>query len=191
MASNLLETLDHASSSSLVSYNPGRIIQAVNDLIPLGKEDALASIAGYYEAADRQADPRQGLFWVLRVLFDVPADPGYHPPVRLGAPRPAAPDDLRTIPRFPIMLIEDIPLLMVTSFILGGLPETVDSHLELFERKGLMRSRPLRPALDIENDDDRERIIAAFVARYQAAYKTKPHHIQLELIHSQLKRIGQ
>ena len=128
MASNLLETLDHASSSSFATYNPGRIVQAVNDLIPLGKEEALASIAGYYEAADRQADPRQGLFWVLRVLFDVPAEPGYHPPVRLGAPRPAAPEDLRTIPRFPIMLIEDIPLLMVTSYILGGLPE-VDSHL--------------------------------------------------------------
>ena len=191
MASNLLETLDHASSSSFATHNPGRIVQAVNELIPLGKEEALASIAGYYEAADRQADPRQGLFWVLRVLFDVPAEPGYHPPVRLGAPRPAAPDDLRTIPRFPIMLIEDIPLLMVTSYILGGLPETVDSHLELFESNGLMRSRLLQPTPDIKNDDGRERIIAAFAARYQAAYQTKPHDMQLELIRSQLKRMDQ
>jgi hypothetical protein len=191
MASNVLETLDLASSSSLDSYNPGHIVQAVNDLIPLGKEGALASIAGYYESADRQADPRQGLFWVLRVLFDVPAEPGYLPPVRLGAPRPAAPDDLRTIPRFPIMLIEDIPLLMVTSYILGGLPEAVDSHLELFENSGLVRTELLEPAIDIDNDNDLDRIVASFAARYEAAYETRPHDIQLQTIRSQLKRMGQ
>ena len=191
MASNVLETLDRASFSSLESYNPERIVHAVNTLLPLGKKEALASIAGYYESADRQADPRQGLFWVLRVLFEIPAEPGYHPPVRLGAPRPAAPDDLRTLPRFPIVLIEDIPLLMVTSYILGGLPETVDSHLELFERDGLMRSGLLRPATDLEDDNDLERIVATFAGRYQSAYGLNPHDHQLETIRSQLKRMGQ
>jgi hypothetical protein len=190
MASNVLETLDLASSSSLVSYNPGLIVQAVNELIPLGKETALATIAGYYENADRQADPRQGLFWVLRVLFDVPTEPGYLPPVRLGAPRPAAPKDLRAIPRFPLVLIEDIPLLMVTSYILGGLPETVDSHLELFENNDLIRAELLEPTIDIQNDNDLDRIVAGFTARYQDAYLTKPHDIQLQSIHAQLKRMG-
>ena len=191
MDSNLLKTLDLASLSSLVSYNPGPIIQAVNELIPVGTVGALATIAGYYRSADRQADPRHGLFWVLRVLFDVPAEPGYHPPVRLGAPRPPEPGDLTKFPRFPIVLIDDIPILLVASYILGGLPESVDSHLELFENNGLIRTELLEPTIDIQNDNDLDRIVASFTARYQAAYETRPHDIQLQSIRSQLKRMGQ
>ena len=54
-----------------------------------------------------------------------------------------------------------------------------------------MRTRLLRPAIDIENDNDLDRIVATFATRYQAAYETNPHELQLESIRSQLKRMGQ
>jgi len=98
---------------------------------------------------------------------------------------------LTTFPRFPIVLIDDIPLLLVVSYILGGLPESVDNHLAYFESNGLIRTELLEPAIDIQNDNDLDHIVASFTARYQAAYDTTPHDHQLQSIRSQLERMGQ
>src|SRR5690606_8565868 len=117
--------LDQAATMTVEDYNPARVIHAVNALVPLGKEAALDQISSYLKAHGQPAEV-QGLFWVLRVLFDVPADRSF-PPVRIGQPNIPPPADPGALPRFPILIVRDIPLLVVSGYDLGGLPEPVDA----------------------------------------------------------------
>jgi hypothetical protein len=114
-------------------------VAAVNELQPLGKGPALERVAA--RRADQDA---LGLFWVLRTLFDVPSDPG-HPPVRLGQPEPPEPDDPSALPRFPIVLALDLPLLAVRGYALAGLPEPVEAHIAYYREHGSVRASPLAP----------------------------------------------
>src|SRR5262249_49322939 len=61
-------------------YNPRAVIQIVNALQALGKEKALAAIDEFL----RVSPGREGVFLVLRVLFDVPSDPGHMPHMFVG-----------------------------------------------------------------------------------------------------------
>ena len=49
------------------------------------------------------------LFLLLRTLFDVPQPPGHMPEMLIGAMSPAPPKDRTRIPRFPIVIVDDIP----------------------------------------------------------------------------------
>jgi hypothetical protein len=145
MMSNM-PTLDRAARMQFEDYNPDHIIEAVNALQPLGKQKSLELIKSYLDKRDRGNDAT-GLFWVLRVLFDVPASPGF-PPVRIGQPDIPPPASAEALPRFPIALVNDVPLLLVRGYALGGFPEPVDAHLTYFQTHGTIRPAPLAPRKD-------------------------------------------
>jgi hypothetical protein len=144
---NLLRLIDEAPAVSGYHYNPRTVIRIVNRLQPLGKEKALAAIDEYLRVTGYLSDaPEGGLFLVLRVLFDVPADPGYMPRMGIGAPSPAEPGDRNLIPRFPIALVDDVPLLVVGGYFLAGAAQPVRDHVKYFRDNGRLRSRPLAPS---------------------------------------------
>src|SRR4051812_37061292 len=123
----MMSTLDKAARMPLDEYNPDLVIDAVNALQPLGKQKALDAIKAYLAKAGNAGNAAVGLFWVLRTSFDLPAGQAF-PPVRLGqpdVPPPASPDAL---PRFPIVVARDEPLLVVRGYALGGFPEPVTAH---------------------------------------------------------------
>jgi hypothetical protein len=127
-------------------YDPLLIIQIVNTLQPLGKEKALAAIEEYLRVASSFHSPaREGVFLVLRVLFDVPTDPGYMPHMYVGAPSPATPKDSKEFPRFPILIQDDVPLLLVSGYVLAGFPEQPESHVKYFRENGQLRKALLQP----------------------------------------------
>jgi hypothetical protein len=127
-------------------YNPRKLIRAVNLLQPLGKVKALAVIDEYLRVtSDWHDDGREGLFLVLRTLFDVPDDPGHMPVMGVGAPSPSEPKDQKLLPRFPIAIEGDIPLLLVEGYMLAGSPEQVESHVAYFRQNGRVRAKPLVP----------------------------------------------
>src|SRR5262249_14874680 len=71
---------------------PLAVTRAVNVLQPLGKDRALAVIDEYLRVASFwHSEAREGLFLVLRVLFEVPEDPGHMPHMFVGAPSPPSP----------------------------------------------------------------------------------------------------
>ena len=76
--------LNQVSVMGFEDYNPTYVIRAVNALQPLGKEKALEQIESYLEGCGAKKD-YYGLFWVLRVLFEVPGERGF-PPVCIGQP---------------------------------------------------------------------------------------------------------
>jgi hypothetical protein len=149
----ILRILDQVPSySSGATCNPRLVIQAVNTLQPLGKGKALAAIQEYLRitpdilAYGLDAHGRGGMFLVLRSLFDVPPDPGYMPPMQVGAPSPDAPKDRRRMPRFPVVVQDDIPFQVVGGYTLGGVPEPPESALQEFRDNGRMRDKPLAPS---------------------------------------------
>ena len=130
-------------------YNPCKVIRAVNLLQPLGKEKALAAVDEFLRVApDRQDEGREGVFLVLRTLFDVPVPPGHMPPMFVGAPIPAEPDDPNLLPRFPIAVEGDIPFLVVQGYQGGGCPEQPESDVAYFRKNGRLRAKPLVPPSD-------------------------------------------
>ncbi len=134
------------------SDNPLDLIRIVNALQPLGKEKALAAIDeylrvdshyGFYEAGENL-----GVYSVLRLLFDVPDDPGYMPRMMVGGPDPTEPADPKILPRFPLAVIDDIPLNLVYGYSLGGEAQRVQEHVEYFRGNGRLRAHPLHPGDD-------------------------------------------
>lgn len=146
---SLLRLIDKAPYISGNGYDPLAVIQIVNALQPLGKDKALAAIDEYLRVASyfECRRGRDGVFLVLRVLFDVPADPGYMPPMLVGAPEPEEPKDPKRLPRFPILLQDDVPLLLVRCYQLGGMPPQPELYVKYFREHGRLRlrDRPLVP----------------------------------------------
>jgi hypothetical protein len=142
----LLRLIDKLPRADGVDYNPRDIILVVNRLQGLGKEKALAVLDEYLRVASHfHSNAREGLFLVLRVLFEVPADPGYLPGAILGSPDPMPPKDDKLIPRFPILIQDDIPLMLVCSYMIAGLAPRPEKDIRYFHHHGKLRDHPLQP----------------------------------------------
>jgi hypothetical protein len=168
-----------AADMQISEYDPARVVEAVNELQPLGKEPALERLEAELAGRDPQR-PAYGLFWVLRVLFDVPAETGF-PPVRLGQPTVSPPRDPAALPRFPIVLAGDVPLLAVRGYTLGGLAEPIEAHVRYFREHGRLRAAPLSPSPERAEDE--------FLSQWKAAYGDSYPAEGLELAREQLKRM--
>lgn len=147
--------------------NPGTIIQAVNALQPLGKESGCAVLREYlritmpYDAwwkIHEGCDLEVNLFLLVRALFDVPISgtrevpdsydvvrKGYLRSPGLGATVPAPPNDRTAYPRFPLHIVDGVPLGLVGSGYTSGQPERVINHLLSLEKDAIWRSSPLIP----------------------------------------------
>lgn len=129
--------------------DPRATIAAVNALVALGHDRALAAIGEYLRVSSPFDDPgRDGLFVVLAALFEVPEPPGYQPAPALGASQPPPPTNPRALPRFPVALVDDVPLVVVHGYSLAGEAEPPEWHLAALARSGVMRTAPLRPPAD-------------------------------------------
>ena len=146
---NILRLLNTAPGLDGDSYNPLPLIQIVNTLQPMGKEKALAAIGEYLRVSDQWSDdmgPRSGLFLVLRVLFDIPDNIDPDNAGGFGMPSPAGPKDPHRIPRFPIALVDDIPLMLVEGYTLAGVATPMDEVLRFFRDNGKLHSQKLTPS---------------------------------------------
>jgi hypothetical protein len=129
-------------------YNdPLHLVRVANYLQPLGKDKALATIGEYCRIHDVAVD-ETWLFLLLRTLFDVPQPPGHMPELLIGAMSPPPPSDRTCIPRFPIVIVDDIPFSLLWGVQLGGQAEPAIRHVEYFHKHGEIRARQFRPPDD-------------------------------------------
>jgi len=154
-ASGDMSAVELASSMGYREFRPHLVVDAVEALRPLGKDGALERI----DAQARARPDDVGLFWVLRVLFEPPL-----PPVQLGRPTIDAPSDPDALPRFPIVVVDDVPLLVVRGFALAGKAESLSAHVDWYREHGRLRDAPLRPSGDA--DAVREHFTEAWRAAY-------------------------
>ena len=138
----VLRVLDRVPSyfTHSTNYDPLPAIQAVNILQPLGQRRAFAVLKEYLRVTASRDSGREGMFLVLRILFEVPDDPGHHPKI-FGMLNERG---MKAWPRFPIVMQDDIPFLAFGSLGLGGGLELPELHLEKY-RNAKIRARPLTP----------------------------------------------
>ena len=75
-------------------YNPLPLIRAVNALHAAGRERALAVIGEYLRISSSLDDPaREGMFLVMRTLFDAGPEARGMPRMQVGVPSPPEPKD--------------------------------------------------------------------------------------------------
>jgi hypothetical protein len=171
-----VSALADAAALGFADHNPAVVMAAVNEVLPLGKNEALDAIEA---AAEGDAI---GLFWVLRSLFDMPPDPGF-PPVRWGKPDVPPPADPATLPRFPLVLAADVPLLAVHGYALGGLPEPVSAQIIDYREFGELRDGPM------ELPEDLGVVESDFLAQWHRAYGDDEDALARELVSAQLARV--
>jgi hypothetical protein len=148
-----------AGSMRYHDYRPRLVVDAVEELRELGKDAALDRV----EAESNASPDDVGSFWVLRVLFDPP--PGEPlPPVRLGRPTVDPPPEAGALPRFPIVVVDDVPLLVIRGYALAGKAEPLSAHIAWYREHGRLRDDPLRPS------DDAEAVREHFIATWRKAY---------------------
>lgn len=177
---SLERIISAAASGDFAHYSPQPVIDAVNALLPLGKDSALAAIESYLAKQNLEINPQEGLFLVLRVLFEVPANPGYHPPMRLGGSSPLPPPTPESLPHFPLVLIDDRPLMMISGFVLGGDAEPIAVHIHHFRATGTLRGKALAPSQFPSS------VLDQFQAIYKSTYDTPPSQHEIALIKAQL-----
>lgn len=160
----LMYLLDKAPEINSGFYDPRPVIAIVNALQPLGKDKSVLVLSEFFRVLPmlREHESGEGMILVMRTLFDVPDPAGYMGRFTLGGPRPgdeAIPDNgkpteaqrkmqedgFRRLPRFPIVIEDDIPFLYVAPFSIGGFVEPPVVYLEEFKKSGSLRESPLRP----------------------------------------------
>jgi hypothetical protein len=88
------------------------------------------------------------LFLLLRTLFDVPEPPGFMPKLMIGATSPSSPEDQTKIPRFPLVIVDDIPFSLLKGARMLGRPLPISYHVEYFQEQGTIRVGNLAPPDD-------------------------------------------
>lgn len=138
----LLEMINAVASYN-ATLDPLTLIKAVNALVPLGKDGALEVIDEYLRVSSWLDDAgREGVFLLNRVLFDVPAA-GMPPMMVGGAPEPS---DKQALPRFPIEIVDDVPVKLVNGYMLAGHAEPPEDDVAAFRKIGTIRAKPLAPS---------------------------------------------
>ncbi|MHC4177565.1 MAG: hypothetical protein ACYSWU_08665 [Planctomycetota bacterium] len=146
---SLLVSVDRIGGLKGGTYNPLWLIQAANRLRDLGKEGALSVIEEYSRVASGMTDTKPtGLLILMRVLFEVPEEYGAMPNMGVGRTIPHlgySKDMRKALPRFPILLSNDIPLLLVSGYVSLGGSRSLKLHLEYFRKDGRLGKEALRP----------------------------------------------
>jgi hypothetical protein len=127
-----------------LDWSPLRLIRAVNALQALGKEKALRALRAYARLA-RELPREDGFKYqvdecrvhpVARLLFESPA------PFLLGA-GDVAPPGGTAWPLFPIVMVQDVPFMLVSGYMLEGRRQSAEEYLRT--PLGPLRETPLAP----------------------------------------------
>ena len=127
--------------------DPLWLVRTTNRLISLGKPRAIAIVQSYER---RKPNSQLGfdLYWLSNLMFEPSPGRGYIDVPRIGSMQPPPPRDMRSSPRFPILLQDGIPFNALAGIMIGGFPEPVSGYLDRISSTAVFRARPLVPAND-------------------------------------------
>jgi len=131
-----------------LQFSPLRMVRAVNALQPLGKEKALKALRAYERLARELSVEQRRKYLVeedrilpiVHLLFE---GKGRRLPGFLLGAGDVAPPPGGAWPLFPIVLVQDVPFMMVSGYVLNGVPQGAADHLRL--DLGPVRADPLAP----------------------------------------------
>ncbi|MBD2773376.1 hypothetical protein [Iningainema tapete] len=130
------------------TFDPRSYILAVNTIYPEGKSWVISALRDYCHLLIDNGDwiiEATKVFFLLRILF-VPKEHNiYFPRIKLGISASSQMLTNHDFPIYPLVLLEDVPLLIVGEFILGGLPENPLAQIDFCEHYCQLRTTPLHP----------------------------------------------
>jgi hypothetical protein len=190
--STALEQLKRAPKVSAYLYTCKDMVQCVNGLRHLGKEQALLTLKQYVQSIGPSGvhpEQEEKLLLICRLLFVNPN--GWKFP-RLGQPSPDINwDEAEKLPYFPIALSDGVPFLLVNGYMTGGwTSDTGFACVKLCEhfsiRTNDLSDKDFRLAARhlIESDsfkqlytnsEDRRRMMDSMMFQAEGIYQIRPH----------------
>ena len=141
---HVLECLADMPPSDIARYDPRFAVRIVNELQKLGKDDALLALKEYLRiSAPWEAGP-EAIHLILLALFEIPKE-GFFPRLHSGLMWPPEPKARRLFPRYPILMEQDVPLLIASPMVICGETAIKFDYLDSFWKRGKLRERPLCP----------------------------------------------
>lgn len=122
-------------------FEPDNLVRAVNFFHGRGKQQSLATL----RSSGNNPAKHEQVFLIARLLYEPAESDRTLPHLDLGQPDLPGADDNRQFPVFPLHLVEDLPLLLVGGYLVGGesLPPSV--YLDWCANYGRLRNKPLSP----------------------------------------------
>ena len=152
-----LQKINAVAGVDVRKVAPDCLIRAVNHLHALGKEEALDALERFLALATpfqwssrnpASSDDADSLaiYWIVRTLFE-PEDPatGYQWIDFAMVNKPGAECQR---PQYPIVVIDDVPLLVVDGVVHTGPGPYAEHQIAWAREKGRLRERPLTPSTD-------------------------------------------
>jgi len=145
-----IRLIDLACKWPFQDRDGSKLIRAVNALHAQGKEQAIASMRQYLQQSrGGLGESDEIVFWILRSLFE-PGDleeRSYRP--MIFAAFFVEPKTQRQLwPWDPMDVVDQIPFMLGRQIGGGGVPEHPSSHLDWFEKHGVLRHQPLSPTVN-------------------------------------------
>lgn len=141
----LLQLIDNnGQRTSAADFDPQKLIIIVNALQAQGEERAVALLNEYMRLKFRALPGRQTVPLIARALFDPPDAGGVMPRLVAGLAIPA-PVDPKQFPRFPLMVADGVPFIVVRGYVLGGRPIADELDFAEIQRTCRFRAAPLHP----------------------------------------------
>lgn len=133
------------------TFDPILLMSVTNGLLPLGKEEILEQLSMLYTGNEENMNGF-GSFLLLRTLFNLPSNLEY-PVMRIGKPDTDPPNSMERSNRFPILMVEDVPYLVITGYFSTGVPQPVAEHFQFFKEFGQLRTTPFPISTSLSKDE--------------------------------------
>jgi hypothetical protein len=138
----VLRKIGAADKDPGAGFNPREEIRAVNALVRLGPVQGPAILTEFFRCCGPGGD---GVFAILRVVYEVPDPPGYIPRPMIGLSL-HPPDVMSVEPRFPWSIIRGIPLCVGKPGPMAGAVEEPADHFATLTKLCKFRHDLLQPS---------------------------------------------
>jgi hypothetical protein len=145
--------LIHRSTFVGWTFDPTSLIRAVNGLLPLGREKALAALHAYLRLANPMSDrvwpyclDEQRVFLVSRLLFVRKDGMSEMPSMQIGLAVPRIRPVDSDWPLFPLAVVDDVPFCLSYGYMLAGRAQSPLEHLTYCEQKCVLRNKMMSPS---------------------------------------------
>ena len=133
------------------TYDAHLLASIANALQALGKDEFLTRVRTFY-ATKSEIGGGFGLFLLLRIQFDLPEGQSY-PSLKMGKPDLDPPAKISDFNRFPILLVDDIPCLLIAGYFSTGPSSSLVDQLNFYQENGLWRDKPFVASTDRSVED--------------------------------------
>ncbi len=139
----VFELISRCSKWDGYTFDPGSYIRAVNILHQESKSEVIEQFRDYVNSLE-MSGIGDNVFFLLRLLFE-PENGRTFPSVPMGKPVDSGEANLANFPLYPLALVQDVPLLISSGYILGGKPGSPLGHIAFCEVNCQLRAKDLRP----------------------------------------------